>query len=125
MKKLYTSPVIVIDCPRNRIRIHRNALHLLGDPDYIVLMVNPSNLSFAIIPSRKLQIAHAVRWKNIADRQCFELCSKSLIMQLCNVCPNLEEAKRLRLTGEYIQCENVIQFRLDEKTERRSECGTS
>ena len=58
-----TSPVVVIDCSRNRIRIHRTALHLLGNPDYVALLVNPTNLTFAIVPSEKSQISHAVRWE--------------------------------------------------------------
>lgn len=49
-----TSPVVVIDCSRNRIRIHRTALHLLGNPDYVALLVNPTNLTFAIVPSENL-----------------------------------------------------------------------
>ena len=48
------SPVVVIDCSRNRIRIHRTALHLLGNPDYVALLVNPTNLTFAIRPQRKI-----------------------------------------------------------------------
>lgn len=34
-------PVIVIDSKSGRIRIHRNTLHLLGDPEYIQLLINP------------------------------------------------------------------------------------
>ena len=53
MREDKLSPVVVIDCSRNRIRIHRNALHLLGDPDYVVLLINPANLTFAIAPNGK------------------------------------------------------------------------
>lgn len=112
------SPVVVIDCPRNRIRIHRNALHLLGDPEYIVLMVNPSNLTFAILPSAKLQIAHAVRWKKMAGNRCFELYSKPLIRQLCHVCPGWDGSEKLRMAGEYIREENVVRFNLIKAGER-------
>lgn len=70
------SPVVVIDCSRNRIRIHRTALHLLGNPDYVALLVNPTNLTFAIVPSEKSQISHAVRWERLLSNRCFELYSK-------------------------------------------------
>ncbi len=33
--------MIVIDRKNSRIRIHRNTLRLLGDPEYIQLLVNP------------------------------------------------------------------------------------
>ena len=72
------SPVVVIDCSRNRIRIHRTALHLLGNPDYVALLVNPTNLTFAIVPSEKSQISHAVRWERLLSNRCFELYSKPL-----------------------------------------------
>ena len=49
-----TSPVVVIDCSRNRIRIHRTALHLLGNPDYVALLVNPTNFNFCNRPQRKI-----------------------------------------------------------------------
>lgn len=118
MRKDVSTPVVVIDCPRNRIRIHRNALHLLGDPDYIILMVNPANLTFAILPSTKLQIAHAVRWEKLANHQCFELCSKPLIRQLCHVCPGWNGSEKFRMAGEYIREENVVRFNLIKAEER-------
>lgn len=120
MKKDVSTPVVVIDCLRNCIRIHRNALHLLGDPDYIILMVNPANLTFAILPSIKLQIAHAVRWEKLCSKRCFELYSKPFIRQLCNVCPGWDGSERLRMTGEYIQEENLVQFNLNQAAERRA-----
>jgi len=119
MKKDVSTPVVVIDCLRNCIRIHRNALHLLGNPDYIILMVNPANLTFAILPSTKLQIAHAVRWEKLCSKRCFELYSKPFIRQLCNVCPGWNGSEKLRMTGEYIQEENLVQFNLNQAAERR------
>mgnify|MGYP007110268047 CR=1 FL=1 len=35
------APMIVIDHKNSQIRIHRNTLQLLGDPEYIQLLVNP------------------------------------------------------------------------------------
>lgn len=49
------SPVVVIDCSRNRIRIHRTALHLLGNPDYVALLVNPTNLTLQSSPAKNLK----------------------------------------------------------------------
>ena len=112
MKEDISAPIIVIDCLRNRIRIHRSALHLLGNPDYIVLMVNPTSLTFAILPSTKLQIAHAVRWDRLSDKHCFELYSKPLIQQLCNVCPGWSNSSQFPMAGTYIEGENLIRVSL-------------
>ena len=106
------SPVVVIDCSRNRIRIHRTALHLLGNPDYVALLVNPTNLTFAIVPSEKSQISHAVRWERLLSNRCFELYSKPLIQQLCSVCPGWNTSEQFRMTGEYIPVESLIRFNL-------------
>lgn len=119
MREERVLPVVVIDCPRNRIRIHRNALRLLGNPDYVILLVNPLNLTFVIAPSKKLQIAHAVRWERLMEKHCFELYSKSLIRQLCNVCPGWNISEKLRMTGEYIRDENIVRFNMDKVSEGR------
>ena len=34
-------PILSIDLKKSLIRIHRNTLRLLGDPDYIQLLINP------------------------------------------------------------------------------------
>ena len=41
-------PVLCIDLKKNRIRIHKLTLHMLGDPEYIQLLVNPQNSMIAI-----------------------------------------------------------------------------
>lgn len=112
MREETTSPVVVIDCSHNRIRIHRTALRLLGNPDYVALLVNPTNLTFAIVPSEKSQVSHAVRWEKLLRNRCFELYSKPLIQQLCSVCPGWNNSEQLRMSGEYIPVENLIRFNL-------------
>lgn len=72
----FNTPMIVIDSKNSRIRIHRNTLHLLGDPKYIQLLVNPQQLTLAILPSQELKTANAVRWDRIAERKSCELYSK-------------------------------------------------
>lgn len=36
-------PILSIDLKKSLIRIHRNTLRLLGDPDYIQLLINPNS----------------------------------------------------------------------------------
>lgn len=120
MKAEHTGSVIVLDCLHNRIRIHRTTLYLLGNPDYIVLLVNPMQLSLVIAPSTKTGTAHAVRWNRLSNNRCFELYSKPLIRQLCEAFPGLCASKSFHLTGEHIREENVIRFDLGDFSEGRT-----
>ena len=102
--------LIVIDSKNNRIRIHRNTLHLLGDPEYIQLLVNPQQLTIAILPSRKGETANAIRWDRIAGRKSCELYSKVLIRQLSNICPDWKMNGKYRLYGVCASDGLLIQF---------------
>ena len=48
-----TSTSISIDLKKYRIRIHKQTIHLLGDPKYIQLLVNPLTMAVAIRPVEK------------------------------------------------------------------------
>ena len=55
-------PVLCIDLKKNRIRIHKLTLHMLGDPEYIQLLVNPKSSMIAVRKSvRRDYLAHRVR----------------------------------------------------------------
>lgn len=41
-------PLICIDFKKNRIRIHRNTLRQIGNPEYIQLLVNPDQKMIGI-----------------------------------------------------------------------------
>ncbi len=103
-------PMIVIDGKNGRIRIHRSTLHLLGDPEYIQLLVNPETLTLAILPSRKLKTANAIRWDRIAESKSCELYSKILISQLGNICPTWKTGGKYRLYGVCISEGQLVQF---------------
>lgn len=103
-------PVIVIDSKSGRIRIHRNTLHLLGDPEYIQLLINPKRLTLAILPCKEQNTADVVRWDRIAESKSCELYSKFLIHQLGSICPNWKTDGKYRLYGSCISEEPLIQF---------------
>ena len=91
------TPMIVIDSKNGRIRIHRNTLHLLGNPEYIQLLVNPERLLLIILPSKRLKTANAIRWDRIAESKSCELYSKILVHQLRSICPNWKANGKYRL----------------------------
>ena len=103
-------PMIVIDSKNNRIRIHRNTLHLLGDPEYIQLLVNPERLMIAVLSSQKLKTANVIRWDRIAENRSCELYSKILIRQLGSICPYWNKIVKYRLYGACVSEGLFIQF---------------
>ena len=73
-------PVLCIDLKKNRIRIHKLTLHMLGDPEYIQLLVNPQDSMIAIRKSvRKDYLAHRVRYRKADSHYCYELYSTELL----------------------------------------------
>lgn len=104
------APMIVIDSKNSRIRIHRSTLHLLGDPEYIQLLVNPERLMLAILSSQKQTTANAIRWDRMAEKQSCELYSKVLVRQLGSICPGWNRDGKYRLYGVCIRDGLLIQF---------------
>lgn len=57
-----SQPILCIDLKKNRIRIHKLTLHMLGDPEYIQLLVNPCTHMIAIRKSvRQVILLNHVR----------------------------------------------------------------
>ena len=111
------SPVVVFDMRKNRIRIHKQTLHLLGNPDYVQLLVNPHTQTIAIrcSNSRDRQ-AHKIKWKLIAERQCCELYSKYLLTTFCNTFIHLDCTQAYRITGKIYAKERLAYFDLKDAT---------
>lgn len=115
-------PVISIDFKtRKRIRIHKTTLHLLEDPDYIQLLINPT---MQIIAVRKGNyndpLSLRVDCKKIV-RDSFELNSKELLHSLLMVYDSWEDGCSYRITGSFDDKNQVAQFNIcDMKRIRRS-----
>lgn len=105
------APTLVIDLKRNRIRIHRRTLHLLGDPNYVQLMVNPKQSVIAIKSCRAQDYrSEKIRWEDLGQKQCCEFYSKYLVKSLRNVCMDLVDEQRYSIIGRYIKTENLVTF---------------
>ena len=93
-------PVLCIDLKKNRIRIHKLTLHMLGDPEYIQLLVNPQDSMIAIRKSvRKDYLAHRVRYSKADSRYCYELYSTELLQALRHTGIYLEDNRSYRIYG--------------------------
>jgi len=108
-----STPVMLIDFKRDRIRVHKNTLHLMGDPDYIQFLINPENQTLAIcISNSKDTLAHKVRWSLVSNGRCCEFYSKQLVYTIRNCFYPLIEQRAYRFYGEMIESEPIAFFSL-------------
>ncbi len=112
-----TNPAIVIsvDVKKYRIRIHKSTLHLLGDPRYIQLLINPDSMSVAI---RAIEKRRSGDQTNVVDQRMMnsdnsiELYSRSLVEKIREVVPDLDDGFSYRITGDIIPSKKVAVFAL-------------
>ncbi len=107
--------VICVDMKKNRIRIHKATLHMLGNPSHILLLVNPDVPAVAIKtvvkPSSGDQ-SHKVSKQTMLSDNSIEIYSQSFIRKLKTVVPSLDEGYSYRMTGEIIQTKDIAVFPL-------------
>jgi len=108
-------PAISIDLKRDRIRIYKRTLRSLGDPEYILLLVNPEERTLAILRSDRTDLrAHRLPRARFNDKQCIEIASKPLLRCLHNLCSEWHDDRLYRIYGEIIPSEGIVQFNLAE-----------
>lgn len=111
-KQTSLQPTLLIDLKKNRIRIHRKTLYLLGNPEYIQLLVNPASRQIAIKNSiQKDHLAHHVK---LINSICYELNSRELICTLQKVKTDLQSNKCYRIYGSYNPKEHIALFSMDD-----------
>lgn len=105
-------PLIHIDFKKNRIRIHRNVLHALGNPDYVLLLVNPLEQLIAVKPcNRSDSRAHHISWSAAVRKTSFEIYSASFLNEL-QLCGDWDERHGYRIYGDAISKYGLVQFRI-------------
>ncbi len=103
---------------KKRIRIHKITLKLLNDPDYVLILINPSEKIVVIKPSDyKDHLALPVKSKGDRKRSDSEVYSKGLFNQLLLVNSDWEQGKSYRIFGEHIPEQNIVVFRMTESEE--------
>lgn len=104
---------ILIDLAKNRIRIYKKTLYALGEPEYILLIVNPEGKTLGIIRgSENDNGAHKVRLERLKGKNCYELYSKSLVSRLRKVCPEWNNSLSYRINGVFIQGQSIAHFNM-------------
>lgn len=106
-------PAIFIDQKKYRIRIYKRTLHMLGDPKFIQLLINPKDLLVVVrAVNRSDSMTHRIVWENFVSKQSYELTSKQLIQSMQNVCENWNVGESYRIFGEIVPSENIARFDL-------------
>lgn len=109
-----SQPALCLDLKKNRIRIHKQTLHMLEDPEYIQLLVNPDKKLIAIRKSiSKDHLAHRISLDHLSGN-CYELYSRELLDNLMKVESSLEWNQSYRIYGFLDSKAGVAQFRMND-----------
>lgn len=103
---------MLVDLKKYRLRIHKSVLHVLGDPEYIQLLVNPADMVVAII-SRDTPDEQTLKinWNKLKNADC-ELYSRLLTVRLCDAFGCMKEGRCYRFYGYAIPQKRIAYFPL-------------
>ena len=107
---------ISIDLKKSRIRVHKESLHLIGDPKYIQFLVNINDRMMAIRAIDEAQVdlqSYRVDQNRMESDFSFEVYSKPLIKRLCIEFKCFRKGCSYRLTGRANQSEKIAVFDID------------
>lgn len=108
-------PAILVDLKKYLIRIHRDTLRLIGNPEYVLLLVNPNEKILAVLPSDRSDTkAHHISKSSLHNKKSFEIYSTPLMQSLKNISTGWEANKAYRIYGEKVPSQYVIKFPMSE-----------
>lgn len=116
-------PSVLIDLARDQIRIHRNTIRAMGNPEYILLIVNPDKRMLGILrSSADEKRAHHIRYQALGS-QSYELRSKSLVHHLRMLCPDWCDGEKYRIYGKMNPKDASARFSMSEVTQIKQKEG--
>ena len=104
---------MALDMKKNRIRIHKPTIHLLGDPTLIQLLFNPENLDFAIVcPETEVPGGQEIRIpkRYLKSDNCVEVYSKMFLRKLRKLHGHMDDDGVYRLSGKLIPSMRAVWF---------------
>lgn len=104
---------VSIDFKRSRVRIHKESLHLIGDPKYIQLLVNVEQCRVAIRgidADTRGSDAHRINHARFNSEFGFEIYSRSFVSKLRSAFSGFEEDCTYRLSGIVYPNERAVVF---------------
>ena len=109
-----SQPILCIDLKKNRIRIHKLTLHMLGDPEYIQLLVNPDSHMIAVKKASVRITCPHVRSCYSDIRNSYELYSRELLQTLRQTNTELSNNRSYRIYGAINKNEGLASFSMQE-----------
>jgi len=105
-----------IDLKKYCIRVHKESLHLIGDPKYIQFLVNIGSRIVAIRAVEKEKVdlqTHMVDQTRMESDFSLEIYSRLFVERLCKEFDCFNEGNSFRLKGTAIQSERIVVFFFD------------
>lgn len=100
MSNCFGEPVMItVDLKKYRIRVHRAALHKIGDPSLIQLLVNPKEMVVAIRAVDKGYSNDQTHKVRIVLGDSYEIYSRLFMRRLCSLRDDLKMGHSYRLIG--------------------------
>ncbi len=108
-----------IDLKKNRLRVHKQTLRLIGSPPYVQLLFSARRKAIVIL-SRASTVPNGQEIKVVFDKPdtsgTFDIYSKELVSRIRKQFDGLDETCLYRLTGFEIPEENGVCFPLSTLT---------
>ena len=106
-------PQITVDMKKSRIRVHKATIHQMGDPGYMLLLINPDKQTICLCHAdQNDRRAHRIHISRLTGGYCYELYSKSLIAALRDVRPEFDTNNSYRISGDYFQQYALARFQM-------------
>lgn len=107
------STSMTFDTRKYRIRVFKDALHQIGNPSYIQLLVNPKAVAVAIRATGQMDDhAHKVSKDLMASDNSVEIYSRLFIEKLSKMIGGLESGATYRITGVVLPGKQAAVFSL-------------
>ena len=106
---------ISVDLKKYRIRVYKAALHQIGDPVHIQLLVNPEDMIVAIRAVEHESPGgqtHRVSRSIMQSDNSVEIYSRSFIDKLCSIIGGLDPGCTYRIYGTAIPGQKLLVFSL-------------
>ncbi len=104
-----------LDLRKNRIRFHKSMLHLLGDPPYVQLLIDPDTMLVAVKALSRATAgdqSHKVSKKSLLSDNSVEIYSLSLVSRIAEILGLGNNACTYRIDGQLVPTENAAVFDL-------------
>ena len=115
LKTPLTDLPLVIDTKKRRLRIYKQTLALLDNPEYIQLLVNPEKKMILLCPATSRQAScERIMWKQLNENQCCEIYSTSFVEKLMLLSNVWDKNMSYKLTGTLLPKQKFILYHMED-----------